>query len=46
MSEKSESRGIAFSSMSMETGKWEMPDHGTSGIVGGSDITFGAIAES
>ena len=32
--------GIAFSSMSMETGMWEMPDRGTSGIVGGSDITF------
>jgi len=30
--------------MSMETGMWEMPDRGTSGIVGGSDITFGAIA--
>ena len=40
MSEKSASRGIAFSSMSMETGKWEMPHRGTSGIVGGSDITF------
>jgi len=26
--------------MSMETGKWEMPDCGTRGIVGGSDIAF------
>ena len=40
LDEKSASRGIAFSSMSMETGMWEMPDRGTSGIVGGSDITF------
>ena len=40
MSEKSASRGIAFSSMSVETCKWEMPNRGTSGIVGGSDITF------
>jgi len=40
MSEKSASRRIAFSSMSMETGKWEMPDCGTRGIVGGSDIAF------
>jgi len=40
MSERSASRGIAFSSMSVETCKWEMPNRGTSGIVGGSDITF------
>jgi hypothetical protein len=40
MSEKSASRGITFSSMSMEAGMWEMPDPGTSGVVGGSDIFF------
>ena len=40
MSERSASRGIAFSSMSVETCKWEMPNRGTSGIEGGSDITL------
>jgi len=40
MSERSASRGIAFSSRSVETCRWKMPNRGTSGIVGGSEIAF------